>query len=71
MDSRKSVIRIAEYCKRYGSIRDRLFSGKPRGALAGEMHRGGLGKLAAVADAIYRRNSDEILQGMRIEGREK
>jgi len=35
------------------------------GAVAGEIHRGGLGKLAAVADEIIRLHSDEILQEMR------
>jgi hypothetical protein len=35
------------------------------GAVAGEMHRGGLGKLAAVADAIYWCSSDEILEEMK------
>jgi hypothetical protein len=32
------------------------------GAVAGQMHRGGLGKLAALADAIIWNNSDEILE---------
>jgi hypothetical protein len=36
-----------------------------RGAVAGEMHRTGLGKLAAVADAIIWTSSDDILDEIR------
>ncbi len=36
-----------------------------RGAVAGEIHRGGLGKLASIANEIIRLRSDEILEDMR------